>query len=56
MTHLLTHLLNYEPVYRTAPTTPGLLISHSEMKPRAEGVRSEMSEKRERRGRSDISE
>ena len=36
---------------------PNLLgISHVEMKLRASGVRSEMSEKRERRGRSDISE
>ena len=25
MTHSLTHLMNYEAVYRTAPATPGLL-------------------------------
>ena len=29
LTHLLTHLINDEAVYRTAPATPGLLISMS---------------------------
>ena len=36
---------------------PNLLgISHSEIKPRAGGVSSQMSEMRERSGRSDMSE
>ena len=29
MTHSLTHLMNYEAVYRTAPATPGLLNIHT---------------------------
>ena len=33
-----------------------LVISHSEMKPRAGGVRSEMSEKRERSGNNEMSD